>query len=173
MDKNNDNDDQNYDNIITWQGEQAAQHWGWWVPAWPPASQPSPSRASRSSGPRLPVGSKSISSDRSTLRYHVPLQVWGPHFLLFHNSHSKPQLCINATKRNSHKSTQSMHSCNWSERTHVPRRLRSTSKLYLILKRSPLKALIGGRLGSCVHFVLTNWSRQFARVQDRRSRWST
>ena len=36
----------------------------------------------------------------------------------------------------------------------------------------PLKALIGGRLGSCVHFVLTNWSRQFARVQDRRSRFS-
>ena len=30
---------------------------------------------------------------------------------------------------------------------------------------------MGVRLSSCVHFVLTNWSRQFARVQDRRSRW--
>ena len=66
--------------------------------------------------------------------------------------------------------TRHRHPRPWNQNnstTFIPRSTSLTSS-----PGFPLKALIGGRLGSCVHFVLTNWSRQFARVQDRRSRFS-
>ena len=62
------------------------------------------------------------------------------------------------------------HPRPWNQNNSTTYILRSTS--LISSPGFPLKALIGGRLGSCVHFVLTNWSRQFARVQDRRSRFS-
>ena len=68
----------------------------------------------------------------------------------FHINLSRPLLCDNAT-------------CQ----SRYPHPILS---FFHFLKPFPLQALIGARLASSVHFVLTNWSRQFARVQDRRSR---
>ena len=67
---NENDDDANYEErvmmMIFWEGEQAAQHWRWRLPTWPPPGQPAAPGAARSSGRGLPLADGFISFGRSS-----------------------------------------------------------------------------------------------------------